>query len=66
MYVVVPKSGRRQEYNEFELSIEDGGGEEEGTGRDEGLGAKRKEEEGGDECLNALRASLPFAVLCQV
>lgn len=65
MYVIFPKSGRRQEDNEFELSLEDGGGEEEGTGRDEeGLGAKRKEE--GGECLNALRASLPFTVLCQV
>lgn len=46
VYIVFPKSGRRQEDNEFELSLEDNGGEEEGTGRDEGLGAKRKEEGG--------------------
>lgn len=39
--IIFPKSGGRQEDKEFELSLEDDGGEEEGTGRgEEGLGAK--------------------------
>lgn len=59
--IIFPKSGNTQEDNEFGFVLEDNGGEEEGTGGDEeGMWAKQKEEK-----ENALRAFLPFAVLCQ-
>lgn len=44
--IILPKSGNRQEDNEFEFNLEDNGEEEE-TGRDEeGLCANRKDKEG--------------------
>lgn len=46
VYIIFPKSGNRQEDNEFEFSVEDNGEEEE-TGRDEeGLCVNRKDREG--------------------
>lgn len=47
MYIIFPKSGNRQEDNEFKFSLEDNRGEEEETGmNEEGLWAKQKEGEG--------------------
>lgn len=46
VYIILPKSGNRQEDNEFQFSLEDNG-EKEGTGRDEeGLCANQKDGEG--------------------